>query len=358
MRRRPLLAGLALLWGMGSGRARAAPLPPVWPGAAWADIRPEQAGFDPAVLTDAVAYGAARGGSGLIVRSGYRVASWGSQAQLHALKSSTKSIGSVLLGLALKEGRVRLDTVLQPLLPELGNPPAENVATGWLPQITIRHLATHTAGFEKTGGYGRLLFQPGTRWSYSDGGTNWIADLLTVTFASDLKTVLQKRVLNDLGVTTSMLTWRKNNYREIKLRGFLRREFGSGMSASVDAMARIGLLMLRDGKWRAKQILPPGFAAQVATMPAAVRGLPLHDPAKYPGAPDDYGLLWWHNGTGVLQGVPRDAFWSWGLGTSFILVVPSLDLVVTRAGTDWDSSWGKLTTIQPFFAKVTQAVVG
>ena len=35
------------------------------------------------------------------------------------------------------------------------------------------------------------------------------------------------------------------------------------------------------------------------------------------------------------SGVPRDAFWSLGLGDSFILVIPSLGIVVARAGPGW-----------------------
>lgn len=356
--RRSVLAGMGALWALRgvSARAGAPPLPLAWPGASWAAAQPALAGMDPGRLAAAVAHGAARGGSGLVVRGGYAVAGWGSQTQRYDLKSSTKSIGSLLLGLAIADRKVTLDTPVQPLLPEFGNPPAANVATGWLPLITIRHLASHTAGFEKTGGYGRLLFQPGTRWSYSDGGPNWIADLLTVAYASDLKTVLQKRVLKDLGITGMMLTWRKNQYREASLRGFVRREFGSGISASVDAMARLGLLVARDGQWRTKRILPAGFAAELGTVPAATLALPLYDPKRYPGATQGYGYLWWSNSEGLLAGVPRDAFWSWGLGDSFILVVPSQDLVVARAGPSWGENWGELQAIQPFFALVTGAV--
>ena len=50
------------------------------------------------------------------------------------------------------------------------------------------------------------------------------------------------------------------------------------------------------------------------------------------GASSHYGLLWWNNNDGKIDGVPRDAFWSWGLKESFIIVIPSLDLVAVRAG--------------------------
>ena len=39
----------------------------------------------------------------------------------------------------------------------------------------------------------------------------------------------------------------------------MRREFGSGISANVDAMARIGYLYLRGGKWKRRQIIPKAF---------------------------------------------------------------------------------------------------
>jgi hypothetical protein len=57
-----------------------------------------------------------------------------------------------------------------------------------------------------------------------------------------------------------------------------------------------------------------------------------------------------------MAGVPRDAYWSWGLGDSFVLVVPSERLVAARAGPAWQSGWGSLATLQPFFAKVCAAV--
>jgi CubicO group peptidase (beta-lactamase class C family) len=354
--RRPVLTGLTALAALGR-QASAAPPTAAWPGARWPTARPEQVGVDPHRLAAALVYGRQRGGSGLIARNGYRIASWGSQAQLYDLKSTTKSIGAILLGVALRHGKVTLDTAVQPLLPELGLSSASDVDAGWLPRITVEQLATHTGGFDKPGGFGPLLFEPGSRWFYSDGGTNWLADLLTVRFQNDLLAVLRNRVLGDLGIGPAMLRWRSHLYRPATLRGLPRRELGSGVFASVDAMARLGILMARGGRWRTKQILPMQFAAATGLVAASVRDLTLHDPAKYPGASRRYGLLWWTNGEGALADVPTDARWAWGLNDSFILVVPSLDLVVSRAGPAWASPWGGPESLQPFFRKVTAAVV-
>jgi hypothetical protein len=47
-----------------------------------------------------------------------------------------------------------------------------------------------------------------------------------------------------------------------------------------------------------------------------------------------YGLLWWNNGTGWLKGCPKDASFATGLNNNHVFVVPSLDLVAVRLGTD------------------------
>src|SRR5688500_569272 len=98
-------------------------------------------------------------------------------------------------------------------------------------------------------------------------------------------------------------------------------------------MARVGYLYLRGGRWRDRQILPADFVEAAGRTPARLTGLPEHEPAgEHGNAYDHYGLLWWNNADGTLPAVPRDAYWSWGLYDSIILVVPSLDLVVARAG--------------------------
>jgi hypothetical protein len=55
-----------------------------------------------------------------------------------------------------------------------------------------------------------------------------------------------------------------------------------------------------------------------------------------------------------MKEVPRDAFWSWGLRESFVLVVPSLDLVAARAG---PKGWsGRYSVLEPFFTLLARAV--
>jgi hypothetical protein len=194
-------------------------------------------------------------------------------------------------------------------------------------------------------------------WSYSDGGSNWLADLLTVRFASDLKDLMFTRVFHPLGLDDKDITWRNHNYREDTIAGITRREFGSGIHADVDAMVRIGYLYLRMGSWEGQQILPRTFVEQAARPDPVLDGLPVHQEDDHQDASSHYGLLWWNNGDGRLANVPSDAFWSWGLRDSFIIVIPSLDVVVSRAGNRWRPGWNSdYSVIEPFLEPIAQSV--
>ena len=305
-----------------------------YPGADWPKATPAEVGLDEAKLKEARDYALTGEGSGYITRHGKLVYAWGDPKQLYDLKSSSKAIGVTALGLALKDGKVRLDDAAIKYHPTFGVPPESNRENGWLKKITLRQLANQTAGFEKPGGYTDLLFVPGTQWHYSDGGPNWLAECLTLVYGRDLNDVMFERVFTPIGIRKEDIRWRFNQYRPREINGIVRREFGAGFSANVDAMARIGYLYLRKGKWNDSQIIPADFV-ELASKPSKENvGLPEHTPVQG-NASDHYSMLWWNNGDGTIPGVPRDAFWSWGLFDSLIVVIPSLDMVVARAGKSW-----------------------
>lgn len=324
---------------------------------AWKSDSPANQGMDEAKLREAREYALTGGGSGCILRGGKLVMSWGDTKKRYDLKSTTKAIGVTALGLAIMDGKMELTERANKHHPTLATPPAGNAKTGWPDRITILHLATQTAGFEKPGGYGKLLFEPGTQWHYSDAGPNWLAECITLAYREDLNELMFDRVFSPLGITETDLTWRRNAYRPPDIDGIPRREFGSGIAANVDAMARIGLLYLRRGSWRGKQLIPNNFVDQARTAIPEVEGLPEWDAEQYGNASDHYGLLWWNNADGTLAGVPRDAYWSWGLYDSLIVVIPSLDIVVARAGKSWTrSGGGHYAVLAPFLEPIVASV--
>ncbi len=327
-----------------------------WPGDEWERAEPSEMGLDPALLAQVQEYALTGGGSGCIVRGGKLVLAWGDQAQRYDLKSTTKSIGVTALGLAIGDGLMALDdrarkhhpafcgqtTIVDPYFPEA---------------VTLRHLATQTAGFEKPGGYSPIIFAPGTEWFYSDCGPNWLAECVTLAYGRDVRDVLFERVFTPIGIGADDLVWRENAYRPHEIDGIKRREFGSGISADTDAMARIGLLYLRDGRWGGDRLVSSSFVDLARTTDPAVADLPVHEGDAHGGASAHYGLLWWNNADRTLAGVPRDAYWSWGLHDSLIVVIPSLDMVIARAGSDWSREWsGHYDVLRPFLEPICAAV--
>lgn len=350
---RCLIAALATFWGIGSYLKAAE----VWPAEAWQKVAADEAGLNATKLHQARDYALTGGGAGYITRSGRLVLHWGNARQRFDLKSTTKSFGATALGVALLDGKISLSDSVRKHHPAFGTPPETNAGTGWLDRITIQHLATQTAGFEKPGGYEKLTFEPGTKWAYSDGGPNWLAECVTLAYQQDVDKLMFERVFAPIGITREDLVWRSNSYRAKELDGIPRREFGSGISANVDAMARVGLLYLRDGDWNGKRLLPAGFARLAGGTFRDVIGLPEVDPKNYGNASDHYGLLWWNNADGTLRTVPKDAFWSWGLYDSLIVVIPSLDIVISRAGQSWKrNSDDHYSVLEPFLGPIVGAV--
>jgi CubicO group peptidase (beta-lactamase class C family) len=322
----------------------------------WELVAPADEGMDVAFLDRARDYslvggtgGLGMGGSGLISRRGRMVYRWGNIDDRYQLKSATKSVGGIALGLALTDSRLALTDAARTHLPTLGEP--QNAGNPELANITVAHLATHIAGFEKEADDPLLEAAPATRWKYSDGGVDWLADVLTQLYAKDLNTELKTRVWDVLQITGDDLTWRVRPASEPHPGGFPRREFSSGMSMNTNAMARIGLLFLARGNWNGTTVFNADFADIVGTPRDETKAVPV-DPAEaagFPAANERYGLLWWTNETGALPApVPADTYWAWGLGDSLIVVIPSLNLVIARTGNDpdirphlpkWRDSW-------------------
>jgi CubicO group peptidase (beta-lactamase class C family) len=321
-----------------------------WPGKEWATATPESQKMSGAALDLAVAHSQRHGGaSGCVIRHGYLVKEWGSPTALADIKSATKAaVGATVLGLAVDAGLVGLDDKTRVHSPQLGGERSEN-RTDWLGEITLRHMATMTAGFDDSRPP-KLVSRPGTVGVYSNDTANMLADLLTRKFGEDLESVLRRKVMDPIGVSASAWRWRDNQYRPKAIDGLKTREFASGITITHRALARVGYLYLREGRWDGQRILSAEFI-RLATRPTDL-------PAPYPY----YGFYWGSNARGRLTDVPRDVYWALGLGESILVVCPSLDIVAVRLGTGstrsqlppFTNEWDK--KVEGFFWLVARAV--
>lgn len=104
--------------------------------------------------------------------------------------------------------------------------------------------------------------------------------------------------------------------------------------------ARLGLLLLQDGRWDGEAILPEGFAEFVRTPAPAWDG--------------ERGASVMRNAAGTLA-LPDDAFWMSGSTVNRTIVVPSLDLVVVKMGHISGRIAGELDTLNEALEIVARA---
>jgi CubicO group peptidase (beta-lactamase class C family) len=321
----------------------------IWPDKDWATATPATQGLSSAGLDEAATYAAKHGGgSGCVIRHGHLVKEWGSPTTRWDIKSATKgSLGATLLGLAVGAGKVKLDNLAQTYYPAIGTEKAEN-NPDWLKEITVRHLATMTAGFDD-GRPPKLVYRPGTKGIYSNDTANMLAELLTLRYGEDLAAVVKREVMDPIGVPADGWRWRANQFRAKTINGLASREFASGLTITHRALARLGYLYLHEGKWKDRRILSKEYV-RTATTPTRL-------PAPWPY----YAFYWGSNARGTSADMPKDTFWALGLGDSIVIVCPSLDLVAVRMGTGSVKSqlpggddWGK--RVEGFFRLVVRAV--
>ncbi len=298
---------------------------------------PALAAVDQAALKAAMAYGQQKGaGSIRVVQNGTVIGTSGDQAANYSLRSATKFLGAIILVKSFD--KVELSDKAINLFPDFANQPTDSNTKARRSLVTVEQLATHSAGFDSGNpGYVAIVKLPGSGFQYSNSGYNWLADTLTYVYREDLA----QRFKNITGIGVS---WRSNSYRSKTLYGIARREFASGVTTSVTTMARIGQFALGLNQ------------SYFNTVRASLRGKPVYS-SDTPNASNHYGLGTWNNVDGSISGVPKDAYWGWGLGDAIILVIPSLKLVVTRAGANWQSGWSaRYSVVAPFFQKIVAAV--
>ena len=299
---------------------------------------------------------AARGTTGFIVfRDGLIVhewyaPEWGPQRRHYTASLAKALVGGMSLMLALSDGRVRADDPAAVYISAWREDPLKS-------RITLRHLATHSAGIENAeqdgiphmelpgwkGAFWKrepdpfspairqapVIFEPGTEYAYSNTGMAALSYAITAAIQDapqkDVRSLLRERIMEPIGIDEE--EWSIGYGSTYQVDGLdLVANWGGG-SFTPRAVARVGLLMLRRGNWSGRQLVDPAWVDQVTRY----AGTPI--PERPEGNPQPgSGLGWWTNLDSVWSKVPPDAFAGAGAGQQVLLVVPSLGLVAVRNG--------------------------
>jgi CubicO group peptidase (beta-lactamase class C family) len=246
----------------------------------------------------------------------------------HDVASVTKSVTSILIGIAIEQGVITgADQPLAELLPEYADLLQADPAKAGL---KLWHILTMTSGFEwdeETYPYGDprndctqmqqvadpvrfvlerpIVHEPGTHFQYAGANSMLLSAILKRQTGVQAHQFAKTNLFEPLGI--SGVRW--------GLYANALTDTDGGLSLRPRDMAKIGLLYLDGGRWNGQQVVPSSWveASTRARVPA--------------DAGADYGYQWWR--TGIPVALRRaDTYFASGFGGQAIHVFPELDMVV------------------------------
>ncbi|HEY1829433.1 MAG TPA: serine hydrolase [Acidimicrobiales bacterium] len=257
--------------------------------------------------------------------------------------SSTKSVVSILTGIAYDQHKLALDDPIGKYLP---------IGSGWgnaaHRAITIRELLTETGGltesilaeFASVGTDPNIAQEalalpishaPGTHFEYSQRDVDLLAYVVQRAVGEPLQSFAQQYLFGPIGIARSSYIWLTD--RSGNTYGY------ANLFIPPTQFAKLGLLMQNDGVWRGTRILSSAYIQQAVA----------DDPTN-----PCYGFLFWHNGgsscTGanipaaetvagpLIGSAPSDLFAMVGALQQNNFMIPSLHMTVTWTGTLGDTA--------------------
>lgn len=191
-------------------------------------------------------------------------------------RSATKSVVGLAILALVADGRIpSLDAPLSTWYPEFGN--AEKA------KITLRHVLTHSSGLSHGDDADalnaapdrlayvralRVIATPGVNFSYSNEATQLLLGIIESASGQEAEAFVRARLLEPIGVRD--LTWARDRSGKVQMY--------YGLKMRARDLARIGLLLLGEGRAGDARILPAELVRE----------------ATKPQGPNPYfGLLHW-----------------------------------------------------------------
>jgi CubicO group peptidase (beta-lactamase class C family) len=264
------------------------------------------------------------GTGAIVIQSGKILCEYGDTKETSYLASCRKSVLSMLYGPYVKSGKINLSTTIEQLgLDDLG---------GLLPiekRATIKDLLTARSGvYHPASNPGdatsmapaRGSVQPGSFWLYN----NWDFNIAGHILEQETGKTIYELIDSILAKPVQMQDW---NIKEQRKTGDTTRSkyLAYHMWFSTRDMARIGYLMLRNGKWNEQQIIPADWV-KTTTSVVTTNKEAIEEKTAY--FHFGYGYLWWIWDAPYNNGAYEGAYSATGAYGQFITVLPKLDLVV------------------------------
>jgi CubicO group peptidase (beta-lactamase class C family) len=297
-----------------------------WPINNWRTSTPEEQGMSSDTLTRMINFLKESGkdiNSITIIRNGYLITDAYfypfQKGFKHSINSSTKSVLSVLVGIAIKEGNIKSinDKVLD-YFPDLKIVKIDSRKKN----LTIRDLLTMSTGLDwefsnnlstnqmvQSKDWTQFVLdlpmkeEPGHSFNYCNGAAHLLSAIIQRSTGKSAAEFAAAKL--QLGIEDAYWSYSPESVNS----GY------SGIYSLPTDVAKFGYLCLKKGKWNDKQIIPESWLNESTTKQTQANWTPL-----FPG----YGYMWWINRFGGYSAL--------GYGGQYIFVVPDLELVAVFTG--------------------------
>jgi CubicO group peptidase (beta-lactamase class C family) len=319
------------------------------PAADWRTAAPAAVGFDAARIATleqnvtSGRYGTMHGV--LIVRFGYLVVEhytgW-TKAQPHTMQSVTKSVTSLLLGIARQTAPPGSLELTRPVLDVFQRYPSIENTDARKRALTLGHLLTMRTNMDfweqpyagspldvmnrSSGDWVKYVLDrpmtgtPGTSWAYNSGAAIVMGGVVREVSGLNTDEFARRQLFEPIGVTGE--TWVKSPFDGLP-------HCGGGLYLKPGDLARIGYLVLRHGKWGDRQLVSRGWLDS-STTPIS-RGSEL----IFSSFGSSYGYFWWLFPS-TRGGSDASIIAASGSGGQWLFVIPSLDIVVAVVAENGD----------------------
>ena len=248
-----------------------------------------------------------------------------SDSSLSGSFSMAKSITSLLIGAAIKEGKIQsIEEPVGNYLPEF--------RTGDKAKVRIADLLTMSSGSNWDESYANPLSvttelyyghnayktavgvsitrPPGTLHSYKSGDTQLLGLIVEKATGKSLSAYASEKLWQPLGAEHAAL-WSTDHI------GGNEKAYCC-FNSNVRDFARLGQMMLDSGRWKGNEIIPRDYYLQSIK------------PCMVPDAQGErcnyYGYQWW-----IIPSQP-EIFYARGILGQYIIVIPSKKTVIVRLG--------------------------
>ena len=299
-----------------------------YPANGWQTSTPEHQGVQSEMLANMIEEIKMKGyniDSISIIRNGYMVLDAYfypfSKDQSHIIRSCTKSIMSILIGIAIDRGYIK--SVDQPIVELLPHNIIDSLGDNKR-AITLEHLLIMASGLDcrdshhynwkglfemrRSGDWGQhvlnlpMVVPPGSKYEYCNGLSHLLSVIINTTTKMKTREFAEKNLFTPLGI--SEIDWEKSP------QGI---EVGYGrMWLKPHDMAKIGWLYLNKGRWEKKQLVSSSWVDKSTRE---------HIEAK---PAQQYGYQWWVDDDGNYSAI--------GSRGQYIMVATEMNMVVVFTG--------------------------